>query len=271
MKNKNKLVNTLSIVSKLSFWFIIVFTSIVLLFDVFSNDGQIGNFYSSSHTSKGYPITAKIQFHIPDTLFEFKGRGSFSSTTDNKFRKSFEKIQKDSTITKTIKINKTSINNDFEEITNKFHKLNTQNLSSEIEININPKDKLFKVILILKSYFSLIILIIIIYQLKQIFNQLKTNFNFDKQINRRIKLIGYSLILSQIIIILISIYIKINISRIEFEHYIENIENSIFRFMTLYLEIDLNLIPIFIGCSLLLLSKLLQYGVNIQEENELTI
>lgn len=274
MKNRNKLVTTLYIISKLSFWFVILFSTIILSFDIFTNDGQIENFYTSAHVSKGYPISAKIQFNIPDTLIEFKGNnmsGSYSLNTNNKLGKRFKKIQKDSTITKTYKINTTSINNDFEDITNDFYKLNTQNLSSEIEININPKDKLFKLILVLKNYLSLIILIFITYHLQNIFNQLKINFHFDSQINRRIKLIGYSIIIFQIIIILISIYIKFNISRIEFEHFIYNIENSMFRFMTLYVEMNFNLIPIFFGFSLLVLSKLLEYGSGLQEENELTI
>lgn len=273
MKNQSKLIQTLYLITTLIFWFVILFTSSALYFDIFVKDGDIGNVSAGTHHSKGYPIKAKIQFHIPDTLIIFKGTdlSGVISKYDEKYDKEFKRIEKDSTLTKTYQIKKVSIHNDDREISADFGKYTDRQLSAEINTLVNPKDKLFKLILIFNTYLQLFFIAFIAFQFKKIFKQLKANFNFDQTLYKRIKIIGFSLIIYQLVQLLFSVFIQFKISRIEFEHFIPTVEHSSFKFMTLSTIPEFNFIPLFLGLSMLVLAKLLKYGSDLQQENELTI
>ncbi|MGV1011095.1 MAG: DUF2975 domain-containing protein [Flavobacterium sp.] len=274
MKIKYKLASRLYGISIISFVFVSLFSLNFLIFDLFTKNGKIGNLGTTAHHSKGYPIEARIQFRIPDTTIIYKGyniSGSTSNSDVKEWNNNFKKIKLDKKLKKVYQINKTTIYNDFEDTQKKFNKISTQDLDSEIEIVLNPKDYFFKAILTIKSYLSIILLLFVLYQLKEIFKRLKDNFIFNKLLNKRIKIIGYSLIAYQVARMIISIIIKQFITRIEFEHYIPSFENSNFSFMTLYTEVEYNLEILFLGLCLIVLSKLITYGYNIQQENELTI
>jgi hypothetical protein len=274
MKIKYKLASRLYGISIISFVFVSLFSLNFLIFDLFTKNGKIGNLGTTAHHSKGYPIAARIQFRIPDTTIIYKGyniSGSTSNSDVKGWNNNFKKIKLDKKLKKVYQINKTTIYNDFEDTQKKFNKIRIQDLDSEIEIVLNPKDYFFKAILTIKSYLSIILLLFVLYQLKEIFKRLKDNFIFNKLLNKRIKIIGYSLIAYQVARMIISIIIKQFITRIEFEHYIPSFVNSNFSFMTLYTEVEYNLEILFLGLCLIVLSKLITYGYNIQQENELTI
>ncbi|WP_396170283.1 DUF2975 domain-containing protein [Flavobacterium sp.] len=274
MKIKYKLASRLYGISIISFVFVSLFSLNFLIFDLFTKNGKIGNLGTTAHHSKGYPIAARIQFRIPDTTIIYKGyniSGSTSNSDVKGWNNNFKKIKLDKKLKKVYQINKTTIYNDFEDTQKKFNKIRIQDLDSEIEIVLNPKDYFFKAILTIKSYLSIILLLFVLYQLKEIFKRLKDNFIFNKLLNKRIKIIGYSLIAYQVARMIISIIIKQFITRIEFEHYIPSFVNSNFSFMTLYTEVEYNLEILFLGLCLIVLAKLITYGYNIQQENELTI
>ena len=50
-----------------------------------------------------------------------------------------------------------------------------------------------------------------------------------------------------------------------------SIKDSMFNYLTLFIEIDFSFISVLLGLSLLLLSKLLVHGTEIQLENDLTL
>lgn len=277
MRKDNKLVTVLYIISRLSYRFTQLFILSAIFFEFFTLNGEIGNFTTSAHNSKGYPIKARIQLNIPDTLIIYKSNfsssaGIISKTDYKKYNKDFNKIKKDNRLDKTFQINNFAIYKDgFNDVSKEIDNVKIQDQDSEINIVINPKDVLFKTILMLKSYLALALLLFITYQCMHLFKQLNKNFVFDKQLNRRIQNIGFSLILFQAVKMIVSIISMQYLSRIDYHHYIPSIDNSDFTFMNLQIEVEYNLETLFLGLCLVVLAKLLGYGYNLQNENELTI
>lgn len=277
MKNNNKLTTALYIISRLSYRFAQLLILSIILFECFTQNGEIGNFSSSIHHSKGYPIKARIQLDIPDTLIIYKNKllnssGAISKSDYKEWIDDFNKIKKDKQLDKTYQINEFNIyKKGSKDVSKEINNLKVQTEDSEINLIINPKNLFFKSILILKNYLTLAVLLFVSYQCMYLFKQLKENFIFDKLLNRRIKNIGFSLIIFQIIKIFVSIITIQNLSSINYQHYIPSIDNTRFNFMHLYPVIDYNIQSLFLGLSLIVLSKLLSYGYDLQNENELTI
>ena len=271
MKKKSKLAHLLFTISNVIFWVLLVFTATILLFDTFIKEGKIENFKTTAHHSIGYPVNAKMQFHHPDTLILYYGENIDGNISNYANNETFQKIKNDTALTKTFQINNAFIYDYNDDIASAFYKINKENLIGEINVSILPKDNFFKLILLLKTYLLLFISLFVAYQLRRIFANLKANFSFNFQISNGINCIGYSLIIFQFITTLISIFVKFKVSRINFTHYMPSIKDSMFNYLTLFIEIDFSFISVLLGLSLLLLSKLLVHGTEIQLENDLTL
>lgn len=277
MKTNNKLVRVLYVISRLGYRFAQFFILYALFFEFFAPNGEIGNFSSSTHHSKGYPIKARIQLSIPDTLIIFKNKilrssGTIIKTENKDWIEDFNKIKKDKQYDKTYQINNFNLYRDgFNDVSKEIKNVKVQTEDSEINIVINPKNVFFKSILMLKSYLGLALLLFITYQCMHLFKQLNKNFVFDKLLNRRIQNIGFSLIFFQVVKMIVSIITIQNLSRIDYHHYIPSIDNSKFDFMNLSPIVEYNLETLFLGLCLVVLAKLLSYGYDLQNDNELTI
>ncbi len=276
MKNNNRLVNVLYIISRLSFRFFQLLLLFVLIFEFIPN-GTLGNFSSGIHHSTGYPLTAKVQLNIPDTLINYKNKlgnsfGIALKTGNKQFDDNFNKIKKDPKLIKTYQINHFEIHGaKFKDIKKEFDNVKIQSDTAELNVTVNPKNLFFKSILIIKSYSILALILFITYQCMCLFEGLKANFSFGKLLNQRIKNIGYSLIVFQAAKMIFSIIIMQYLSRINYDHYLPSIKNSRFNFINLTTTVEYNLEILFLGLCLLVLSKLLSYGYDLQNENELTI
>jgi hypothetical protein len=276
MKKNNRLVTILYIVSRISLRFTQLILLFVLVFEFIPN-GIIGNFHSTVHHSKGYPLQAKIQLNIPDTLINYKNKSSTSfgaalKTGTKQFDDNFNRIKKDNQLIKTYQVNTFEIyGSKFKDIKKEFDNVKIQNSSSELNIIVNPKNLFFKSILIVKTYSILVLILFVTYQCMHLFKELKTNFSFSRLLNQRIQNIGYSLIAFQVANMIFSIITMQFISRINYHHHLPSIKNSNFQFMNLSTTIEYNLEILFLGLCLVVLSKLLSYGYDLQNENELTI
>jgi hypothetical protein len=276
MKKNSRLVNLLYIVSRVSFRFIQLILLFVIIFEFIPN-GSLGNFSSSIHHSTGYLLKTKIQLHIPDTLIKYKNKlstsfGTASKTGMKELDDNFNRIKKDNQLIKTYQINNFEIYNDqFKDIKKEFDNVKIQSETSELSIRVNPKNLFFKSILIIKNYSILALLLFVTYQCMHLFKELKSNFSFSKLLNKRIQNIGYSLVAYQMANTFFSIIIMQYLSRINYYHYMPSIKNSRFQFMDFSPAIEYNLEILFLGLCLLVLSKLLSYGYDLQKENELTI
>ena len=270
MKNNSKLVTVLYVISRFGYRFALFFILSSIFFEFFTPNGEIGSFSSLSHHSKGYPIKARMQLSIPDTLIIYKNKmlhssGTIIKTENKDWIEDFNKIKKDRQYDKTYQINNFNLYRDgFNDVSKEIKNVKIQTEDSEISI-------VFKSILMFKSYLGLALLLFITYQCMRMFKQLNKNFVFDKLLNRRIQNIGFSLIFFQVVKMIVSIITIQNLSRIDYHHYISSIDNSRFKFMNLSPIVEYNLETLFLGLCLVILAKLLSYGFYLQQESELTI
>lgn len=277
MKKNNRLTTVLYILSRLAYRLTQLFVLSILFFEFFTTNGKIGSLNSSIHHSKGYPIKARIQLNVPDTLIIYKNKilnsaGTIIKTEFKPLLNDFNKIKNNKQYDKTFHVNAFNIyNNRLKDVNKNFNNLKIQNEDSEIKLVINPKNIFFKSILVLKNYLMLAVLLFITYQCMHLFKQLRENFIFNKSLYQRTRNIGFSLIIYQAIKILVSIITIQNVSYINYQHYIPTIDNSKFNLITLQPVLDYSIQTLFLGLSLIVLAKLLNYGHEIQNENELTI
>ncbi|WP_289663711.1 DUF2975 domain-containing protein [Flavobacterium panacagri] len=275
MKNNNKLVTVLYIISRLSFRVCQLSLLFALIFECIP-DGNLGSYSPTVHHSRGYQIKTQIQLTIPDTTIIYKDKGMFGLTSKSKnseFNGTFNGIKNDKKLEKNYQINNFEVynfNNEDYKIKKEFYNIDPQ-ASDNLNVIINPKNYFFKAILFAQTYLSLLLALFISYQLMRLFKQLRTNFAFDQLLNKRIRNIGYSFIAFQIITILISKIITQYLSTIRYYHYIPSIGNSEFHFMSLSTYVEYNWQMLFLGLCLIVLAKLLSYGYDLQNENELTI
>lgn len=276
MKNIT-LVTVLYIISRVSYRFIQLAILLAIISELFISNGKIGNFHNTVHHSKGYPLTTRIQLNTPDTLINYKnanhnGSGFVSKSEYREDAKEFNKIHQNNNLNKTYQINQLKIyGKRFEDLNSKIEKINIQDYNSEVDVIINPKDVFFKSILILKTYLKLLLLLFITHQCMHLFLNLKNKFAFDIQLNRKIRNIGYSLIVYQSINMIASFIVTHYIWIIEYQHFIPNIKNSMFKFMSFTPVVEYNWKTLFLGLCLIVVAKLLNYGYDLQNENELTI
>jgi len=274
MKNSNKLTTVLYIISRLSFRICQLILICALIFELIP-DGKLGNYSSTTHHSKGYPLNAQIQLNIPDTLIAYKdssSKGFIQKTESKQFNESFYRIIKDTSFKKTFFINNFVIyGDDFKEIPKENLKPEIAHYDSEVKLILNPENYFLKSVLILKNYLSLILILFISFQFMHLFKQLRNNFSFNDLLNKRIQYIGSALLIYQALNFIASVIAMQYFSRINYYHYIPSIENSRFNYMDLIITREYNLSIIFLGLCCLVLAKLLNYGYNLQNENELTI
>ncbi|WP_281231468.1 DUF2975 domain-containing protein [Flavobacterium gelatinilyticum] len=274
MKTNKRLLTTLYIISRIS----LRITQLIFLLAVFfefTPKGGLGHFSSTMHHSKGYPVDVKIQLNIPDTLINYRNNnenGLIIKSNNQDLQERFNKIKTDTLYSKTFQINRFEVyDNKYHEIKKEIVRPTVQYKNSEIEIILNPKDSFFKCILILKNYLSLILIMFVSLQFMRLFKELRTNFVFNDLLKKRIKNIGYSLIAYQIVNFIASLITMQYLSIIKYYHYLPNIAYSTFNFMNLTSTPEYNITILFLGLCCLVLARLLKYGSDLQNENELTI
>ncbi|RKR10427.1 hypothetical protein C8C83_2103 [Flavobacterium sp. 90] len=278
MKNNNRLVTVLYIISRLSFRAFQLILLFALIFECIP-DGSLGGFNSTTHHSKGYLVKTQIQLSIPDTVIFYNNKetgtsGSAAKTSNSEYNAIFNKIKNDKKLSKTYQINNFDIYNSGDHDFNakkKFDNIEPQGVSSDFNVLVNPKNYFFKAAMLVKNYLAILLALFVSYHLMLLFKQLRANFAFDQLLNNRIQIIGYSFISYQIINMIISIITTQYLSTISYYHYIPKVENSKFQFMNLNTYIEYNWQTLFMGLCLVVLAKLLSYGYDLQNENDLTI
>jgi hypothetical protein len=277
MKKNNNLITVLYILARFSYRIILLFIIFALFFELFTANGEIGTFSAGAHHSKGYSVKAKVNFAIPDTLIIYqsensKSAGTVTKTENLKWNQDFNIIKNNEQLNKTYQINNFRIyNKELKSVNNEVESIKIAEGGSEINIILNPKNIYFKSVLLIKSYAILLLLLFVCYQLMKLFEQLRRSFIFDILLINKIRSVGYSLIITQIITIIVSIITYHNISKIYYYHYIPSVDQSKFRFMDLEPIIEYDVEQLFLGLSLLVLAKLISYGFTIQTENDLTV
>lgn len=139
------------------------------------------------------------------------------------------------------------------------------------DINIKPKSIVHKTILIVKQYFLFLLGIFITWQIREFFRQLSIDFRFSRKLKKYLNTIAYSIMAYELLKFIVSLINKAYISNIKSVIYTPAIAGSDYTILNFKITYDINLMPFFAGAIILCISKLLDYGQQLQEENELTV
>lgn len=298
--NKN-LIRFLNGIFTIAFWSVLAFFLFQISMELFTDNGSFkasenGRMHSKGHYSKGYNVPVKIDLYIspPKEELNYKKDSTNQSTSsitfsrfinpnDNFFKdnipgnfnkqrleaaglteKKLDSFFKNSSGIK-ITGNKLQIGFSFEK--NQFLKTSTSSFTTEGYLNIKSSNWFFTLCQLIRSYIPFIITLLILYQLKSIFKLLKKEFNFSLELSKKIKFIGFLLVIGQLLTLTLSVIFSFYFKYAGFENTSQN--NGIRLNINPSIEFDITLI--LVGLSLLLLSILLNKGHHIQQENDLTI
>lgn len=139
---------------------------------------------------------------------------------------------------------------------------------------INTDSTSINYLLLFRGFLTQLFWIFELYFLMRIIKELAKNIYFSDILLKNISKLGYIILVSQIIP-LIYAYIDINLfSSIEITpRVMENLKDTYIENITVIFhpKVDFNFYILFLGATLVLLSKLIERGRALEEENELTI
>ncbi|WP_418636317.1 DUF2975 domain-containing protein [Winogradskyella sp.] len=269
MKKENTLVGVLYWFCSISFYFLIIWIVVAISFEVFTQDGKVGDFSSGSHHSIGYQMPVKFSISpkkpmYNNELFKLEKEGintlgqSYSSGTGTYVKPI---TSEDSLDFKSI----VSIHN--KDMVDHYEFTSTQLVSNGF-ITVNPKTMVNKFLIIVRSYLGLLILLLVFLFLKRIFKALKTNFLFSQKLYKSINLIGILLICYVLLNSIINFILGIDLPYVSISPLDYNL-----KYVTISMNprLDFDFVLFLIGFMLLVLSTLLNKGNQIQQENDLTI
>ena len=289
---KKNITKFLQKIFSLAFWLSIVFLIFSISIQIFTNNGEIKinekNSLNSSHYSNGYNVPVKIHLSFrqkkiykgvkKDTL---SGKSSSISISrlidenDNNLKSEFYKnsmftdkeIDSIFKFSPDVKIIGKKLKIDYWKKNNNNFTTNTSSFITNGVLNIKSTNWFFTICQIIGNYLSFIILVLIFYQLKEIFTILNNKITFSIKLTKHINLTGLLIIIWQLLKALISIIYISFYSFAGFENSGENLGIQ----LNINPRIEFDLVLIFIGLGLLVLSLLLKKGNALQNENELTI
>lgn len=146
--------------------------------------------------------------------------------------------------------------------------------SKEPKLIINTDSSFINYLLLFRGFITQLFWIFELFFLMKIIKELAKDIYFSKILLRNISKLGYIILISQLIP-LIYAYVDSNLfSSIEISpRVIENLKDTYIENITVrfYPKFDFNFYIVFLGSALILLSKLIERGKALEEENELTI
>lgn len=269
MKKESRLVRILYWFCNISFYLLIIWIVTAIGFEIFTEDGKVGNFSSGSHRSIGYQIPVKVQINprsplYKNKLFELENEGvnhlgqSYSSGTSTYVK---ALTAQDSLDFKSI----VSIRN--YDMTD-YYDLASTSFISEGYVTVKPKTLRNKVTIVFRTYLGFFILIIVFFFLKNIFKALKANFEFSQKLYKAIRAIGFLLIALVLLKVVSNFILGKDLPFIVIEPLGDNMK---YVAISMNPRLDFDFTLFLVGFMLIVLSTLLKRGRQIQEENDLTI
>lgn len=138
-------------------------------------------------------------------------------------------------------------------------------------INIKSKSHFYNFLFLLRPYLGLLLILLILYQLQKILGQLKLGINFNDKLFRRIRWIGWFIICSEVIKLVLTLIYKSLFFAVLLRgsSSVKNYYNPIqINFMG-RLEFDISFF--FLGLLILAIAFIIQHGIQLQKESELTV
>ncbi|MGQ2983464.1 DUF2975 domain-containing protein [Flavobacterium sp.] len=279
-QRKDRLVSRLYFISAGLFALAGVLTAVTLAFDIFQKDPYRNFTFMPNHIT-GYTLPVKMNVTTFDTLVSYE-RPKIENTPSR--RRTF--ILKTGSNTETERLEANSILNDpdykttfitrskqvhsDDEFNVNIGEIDMAPLSAEGFILVRPDSLWFTLLLAIRNYSTYAVVLFVLFWLMQLFRRLKNDFTFNASLSRSIWLIGNSLLLYQFLLLVTGTIIEKYISSVMITETAGDLYSGR-QIMSLSISFGGSIIMLFSGLALVVLSKLLNYGYELQQENDLTI
>ncbi len=255
-------------------------TLLTISLDIFQTK-PFENFTSMPNHVTGYSMAANIRVNTFDTLINYSqgraGSNGFESgsiTLKNGVNQWSDKKKIGGILTSTAYekaiIRQTKDVHSDSEFNVNLGNVELAPVTAKGYVLIKPKDIRLTLLLALRNYATTACIIFILFQLTRLFKRLKNNFSFNSYLSRTIWLIGNCLLAYQMLLFITGMIVTSFIENITYTEKIEGLPGSR-QVISMNISYDVSLITIFTGLALVVLSKLLKYGYELQQENDLTI
>lgn len=275
MKQKNRLASRLHLITTIAFYGAALFAIYIVFSDLLIKPTP--NFKTVPNHNYGYSVPVRIQLNTPgDSVLTYHnandsehGQVVTGKQYPHDYRKMFNEILKDTAYRKTITIDSLTVRDDSINLINSEFD-NVTIFRADGYAVLNPKNFGFKLLLAIKDYLYLFALLCIFWFAKSFFKSLKNDFSFNRATSHKLLIIGNVILCYQVINWLLCIAIMQFYNRITVESLTSGIKHKI-EMYTLYADTEFNLGLVILSLALIVISRLLDYGNDLQEENELTI
>lgn len=272
MKQKNRLASRLYIIAMIAFYGYVLFAAHIIFCDLFIT--PTANFTTIPNHNYGYAVPVDIQLNQPgDTTMVYhnaerskSGQMTTSKHFTNGDKKMFKDILNDSAYSKTLTVDSLTMRGRNKFINKEFDNISIMKSSGYAVLN--PKDLGIKLFLAVRNYLFMFSLIYVLWLTLGFFKSLKNDFSFNRTVSRKLLIIGNVILCYQ----LINFVLCLIITQFYWHIRVESITSSQKTEMySLIPSTEFNLGLVILSLALIVISRLLNYGHDLQEENELTI
>lgn len=272
MKRSKLLVSILHGLWKFLFWFLILLIAYIFTFEVFTENGKIGNFVSENHSSNGYHIPVTYNINIRNAIFNnFKTVNKKQHVNMNGRKYQSANLEYIDEMPEDISNGVKNIVSFHFEDEIEYYKTKDSNSHVKGYIIAKSDNLLINSLQILRVYLPIFALAMIFFLLKRAFYLLKKEITFSEKLYKNVKWLGIIIISNTLIALVLTYILGSYFGNISVETMIDNktFGGGINLSMNPRLEFDFTLF--FVGISLLVLTTLLKSGNELQQENDLTI
>ena len=274
MKQKNRLASRLYIITTAIFIIAVLFSIHIIVCDIFVKPPS--SLVSFPNHNYGYSVPVKIQLNQPgDSTITYhnadrskSGQIGVTKHSDTETRQMFNNILKDTTYTKTLTIDSLTMHDGNKFINKEFD--NIAFLKAEGYMILKPKDLKLTLLLATKNYLLLFTILFVLWSSSMFFRALTKDFSFSYAVSRRLWIVGNAILCYQVINWILCLIIQNYYEYIKVESLQPGIRNPI-EMYKLYPDTEFNIGLVILSLALIVISRLLDYGNDLQEENELTI
>lgn len=264
----------------LSFWGLLIFFVVIATHRLLPLNYDI-NGWKPIKQPDGFTLNVDMRLNFPDSIVTYSDLDSLNYTKDamSIYFKN-ETIppgmnQRMDSLGRLPDVNKRLIENKMtffsEAAGDDFVHHTNSTIHSTGSFRIKSSSTWINTLIELSEYFNIVLAILVLYQLKHIFSILKKSFSFNIKIVTRVKWLGIIIMGSELLSAISSAWLSSIIDFISLSSY-QNGSILMNGYTTkIYPVITFEWSIFIVGCSLLVLSSLLQLGNSIESEHELTI
>ncbi len=282
---KKRITTFLHLLFTMSFWLMIVISFVALAFTLYTGNGILQTSKNSTIniSNKQIPINFSLSFnqgkrftdYTKDSIGNTIDTQVFSRYSDDRLnfvnpdflgKSKFTKEKLDSIFENSKDVEFFGKKIQFDGGYNENVSTKVSTISGKTNLKIETKNWQLSTLFNLKFYLSFIIIILILYYLKTLFQLLKTSLKFSLGLVKIINKIASLIIIWQVLNLVFSFLFSLYYDHASFKN---TVQSDVFLSISPQYEFDLTLIIIALG--LFVFSGLLSKANQIQQENDLTI